>query len=71
LPASAASRGETGVARCDGLHGWKRALVRIVERTHPDCRKPLAPLSAFHPCHRSPLQRRRASIERPPFHPPG
>src|SRR5262245_5256265 len=26
---------------CDGLHGWKRALARIVERSHPDCRKPL------------------------------
>ena len=24
---------------CDGLHGWKRAPVRIVERSHPDCRK--------------------------------
>jgi hypothetical protein len=23
------------------LHGWKRALVRIVERSHPDCRKPV------------------------------
>jgi hypothetical protein len=27
--------------RCDGLHGWKRALARIVERSHPDCRKPV------------------------------
>ena len=25
----------------NGLHGWKRALVRIVERSHPDCRKPV------------------------------
>jgi hypothetical protein len=50
--------------QCDGLHGWKPALVRIVERSHLDCRKPLAPLSSFHPCHRSPLQRRRAPIER-------
>jgi hypothetical protein len=23
----------------NGSHGWKRALVRIVERSHPDCRK--------------------------------
>jgi hypothetical protein len=37
---------------CDGLHGWKRALARIVERSHLDCRKPLAPLSSFHPWHR-------------------
>ena len=27
--------------RCNGLHGWKRALARIVERSRPDCRKPL------------------------------
>jgi hypothetical protein len=33
---------------CDGLHGWKRALARIVERSHPNCRKPVAPLSSFH-----------------------
>ena len=26
---------------CDGSHGWKRALARIVERSHPDCRKPV------------------------------
>ena len=24
-----------------GLHGWKRALARSVERSHPDCRKPV------------------------------
>jgi hypothetical protein len=27
--------------RCDGLNGWKRALARIVERSHPDRRKPV------------------------------
>jgi hypothetical protein len=31
------------------LHGWKRALARIVERSHLDRRKPLAPLSSFRP----------------------
>src|SRR5215469_2566215 len=35
--------------RCDGLNGWKRALARIVARSRPDCRKPLAPLSSFRP----------------------
>jgi hypothetical protein len=25
----------------DGLHGWKRAPAKIVERSHPDCRKPV------------------------------
>jgi hypothetical protein len=30
--------------QCDGLHEWKRALARMVERSHLDCRKPLAPL---------------------------
>jgi len=25
----------------NGLHGWKRALARIVERSHLDCRKPV------------------------------
>ena len=38
--------------------------------------KTLAPLSSFHPCHRtlkpgSALQRRRASIDRATLHPPG
>ena len=27
--------------QCDGLYGWKRALASIVERSHPDCRKPV------------------------------
>jgi len=57
------------------LHGCRRALAKIVERLHPDCRKPLAPLSSFHPCHGtlkpgSALQRRRASIDRATLHPP-
>jgi hypothetical protein len=41
-----------------------RALVRIVERSHPDCRKTGAPLFSFQPCHRKPgsaLQRVRRS----------
>jgi len=35
---------DAGVAqrlRCDGLHGWKRALARIVKRSHLDWPKPV------------------------------
>jgi hypothetical protein len=43
----AKSCGEYLSAVSDRLNGWKRALVRIVERSHPDCRKTGAPLSGY------------------------
>ena len=43
----AKSCGEYLSAVSDRLNGWKRALVRIVERSHPDSRKTGAPLSGY------------------------
>jgi hypothetical protein len=48
----------------------QRALARIVERSHLDCRKPLVPLSSFHPCHQTALQW-APGVGRAIVHPPG
>src|SRR5262249_8927549 len=43
--------------QCDGSHGWRRAPARIVERSHPGCRKPVRRLFPLQPCHRHAVPR--------------
>ena len=61
---------------CDGSHGWKRALARIVEPSHPDSRKTGAPLFSFSTVSPDSETRIGAAgwapgVDRATVHPPG
>jgi hypothetical protein len=62
-----------GTQGFDGLHGWKRALVRIVERSHLDCRKPVRCSFRFNRVTGNQDRHCSVCVGRGvlPFHPPG
>ena len=59
--------------QCDGSHGWKRAPARIVERSHPDCRKPVRCSFRFNRVTGNQDRHCSVCVGRGvlPFHPPG